>query len=245
MKKMALVLLMCTALICGAAQAGEAAPYSIVFDENPTTGYEWTFAVSDDSILAVADGGYTLSDGAENMAGAGGTHAWSVSGLKEGQASVTLTYARSWESDPSDPVVTYTFAVDAGLNVTVASAEGLPEQYMPGKAVIRLLENPTTGYEWTVEAQPEGIVSLESDEFTADAAAEGMVGAGGVHTWIFNAGGEGTVVLTFRYARSFEPNEQPAATVTFTYQVDAESRVTQMGIDGDYEQYDPAAQPSL
>ena len=139
MKKMIAIVFVCTLLTFGVALGGTV-DYPITFTENPTTGYEWTYTVSDDTVLAVADEEYAAPD--SEMAGAPGTHTWVLSGLKEGEASVIFTYARSWESAPDDPVVTMTFTVDADMNLTLSSSEGVPEKYMPDKAVVQLIEKP-------------------------------------------------------------------------------------------------------
>ena len=45
------------------------------------------------------------------------------------------------------------------------------------------------------------------------------------------------MTLTFTYVREWEKDEKPAATVTFTYQVDDQGRVTQKQVDGDFSEY--------
>ncbi len=123
MKKLAAVALACALLACGTALGGTI-DYPITFRENPTTGYEWTYAVGDEAVLAVADIGYTAPENAGQMEGVGGTHTWVLSGLKAGETTVTFTYAHSWESAPDDPKVIYTFSVDADKNLTLVSALG-------------------------------------------------------------------------------------------------------------------------
>jgi predicted secreted protein len=237
MKKAMLALLACAALLCGTALGAETAGYPVTFLENQTTGSAWTFAVSDDTALAVADGGYQASESSGMIAGAGGTHSWTIGGLKEGEANVTFTYAQAWEPQPSDPVVVLHFSSDAAGNLTLVSSEGLPEQYMPGKVVVRLLENPTTGYQWKAETDVSGILSPDSDAYQADQTSLDAVGAGGVHAWIYSAEAAGTVAITFSYVRSFEPDKAPAGTVKLTYVVDRDLNVALMGMDGDYAQY--------
>lgn len=243
MKKSMLVLLVIAVMLCGAAQGEEMASYPVSFLENQTTGYAWLYTVSDDMVLAVADNGYQPAENSEMAVGGGGTHSWDIGGLRKGEASVTFTYSQAWDPQPADPEVTFTFAVDDTGDLTLVAAAGLPEQYMPDKAVVRLNENPTTGYLWEAQAEPNGILSPIGDTYEAQQQASlGAAGAGGVHTWIYSGTLEGTVVLTFRYTRSFEPDEPPASIMRFTYIVDENLYVTLMGMDGDYETYIPAAQ---
>ncbi len=218
-----------------ALASGGASVFAVVFRENPTTGYTWAYVNSDDSVLAVDDQGY--AEPANPIPGAGSDHTWVISGAGQGEATVTFTYAHSWESDPSDPVIAYSFAVGEDLIPQLKSVTGLPEKYMPEYAVVQLTGNPTTGYLWTSSIDAEGVLSPGSDFFTADANPENLVGAGGVQTFIFGASGPGEATVTFEYARSFEPGAAPAATVTVSYTVDDQLNVTQTAVGGDYNDY--------
>lgn len=68
--------------------------------------------------------------------------------------------------------------------------------------VISLKENPTTGYSWNVSASPG--LSLVDDEYVQDPAAEGAVGAGGVHNWTFEVAEEGIQNISAVYKRPWE-----------------------------------------
>ncbi|MDD1656717.1 MAG: protease inhibitor I42 family protein [Methanomicrobiales archaeon] len=76
---------------------------------------------------------------------------------------------------------------DASNGKTVTLAQG-------STVMIRLKENPTTGYRWEVTV-PEGL-SLVRDEYTPDAVPTGIVGSGGIHTWLLQPTNAGT--FTFR-----------------------------------------------
>lgn len=234
MKKAVLGLLACAVMLCGAAQGAEQTSYTITLTENQTTGYAWETVVSDETVLAVADGGYVTDESEEALAGAGGTHTWAVSAVGKGEAKVTFIYTRSWESSPDDTVIVYSFAVDAQGCLTLLAVEGASEETMPGNAIISLPENPTTGYQWEVQMEPEGVLTPDCDTYTADEAAEGMVGTGGTHTWIFSGTAEGVVALTFSCARSFAEDEAPANTVKFYYAVDTAGKVTRLRMEGSY-----------
>ncbi|HEY5522658.1 MAG TPA: protease inhibitor I42 family protein [Desulfuromonadaceae bacterium] len=99
-----------------------------------------------------------------------------------------------------------------------------------GAAVSVVLdENPTTGYEWRYVASPEGILKEVSDEYTQDAGAEGLTGAGGKHIWTFEGAAEGGTVLHFAYARPFEVGVAPVRVVSFVYTVDEGLNAFQWG----------------
>lgn len=90
---------------------------------------------------------------------------------------------------------------------------------------IRLVENPTTGYQWTYAFAPEGIAVVEADEYTAPELEGGIVGAAGEHTYRISGLAEGETDLVFTYARSWEPIEEAAKVVTFRLSVDADMNV--------------------
>jgi predicted secreted protein len=239
MKKPVLLLLVCAVLLCGTALGTDMAAYPVTFEENQTTGYMWFYAVSDETVLAVTDHGYQPKESSGDIVGAGGTHAWTITGAGAGEASVSFCYAWAWAEELPEPVVTYTFSSDAAGKLTLVSTEGLPEQYMSGTVAIRLMENPTTGYTWAVEAAPQGMLTPVRDVYEADAAAAGAVGAGGVHTWIYKSESAGTAILTFRYGRSFEEGSTPASELMLTYIINGDLSVNLMGLDGDYSMYIP------
>ena len=77
---------------------------TISLDENPSTGYGWQYAVSNDGILILTDDSYH-SDAPAGIVGAGGIRSFSFSGLKEGSTLITFTYLRPWEGTPIRTVV--------------------------------------------------------------------------------------------------------------------------------------------
>ncbi|MBE0601638.1 MAG: protease inhibitor I42 family protein, partial [Firmicutes bacterium] len=128
---------------------------------------------------------------------------------------------------------------DASGTLQLLSAAGMPEQYMSGTVTIRLLENPTTGYGWTVAVEPQGMLSPVRDAYEQDETAGGALGAGGVHTWVFQGETPGTATVTFRYARSSDAAGKAESELMLTYVINADNSVELMGLDGDYSMYVP------
>ena len=91
----------------------------------------------------------------------------------------------------------------------------------PGQElVVRLAGNPTTGYRWAMADGGEPVVAITATPaYKPDAAAQGMVGVGGVETWRFLAFRPGPQRLTFEYRRPWEQNATPAETVSFAIDV--------------------------
>jgi len=242
-KKTIALALVCAMTLFGfacAEQAADASSMDIILSENPTTGYTWSVAVNDGDVLAVIDNDYTADAATEGLAGGGGTHSWTVTGVGKGEASV---YFKLNAPDGStEATVGYTFSVDKQSALTMTAIIGVPETYMTDYGVVSLKENPTTGYEWTYELSADGILTPERDIYSPDSTGdEALVGAGGVHLWTFKGTAAGDVTLTFSYARSWEEGTQPEATVVFNCHVDDALNVTLSTTSEDFAQYNPDA----
>ena len=239
--KKAAAFLLCAAMLFGTARAGTTVLYLVTLKENPTTGYEWFCEISDEATLSVSDHGYTPNESAEAAPGEEGNHSWMIGGLREGEATVTFTYMRPWEVQPTDFIYSFTFVIDAGMNLSLLDSEKLPEDYAPGKALVQLKENPTTGYRWVMEMEPEGVLQLIVDAYAQEDAPEGVDGAGGVHNWVLCALREGEARLVFRSVGPDESDRTSAASVALAYIVDSGLHVTLWGVGGDYDRYKPNA----
>ena len=72
---------------------------------------------------------------------------------------------------------------------------------------INLSENPTTGYKWKLENPFEknnGVYSVQMDDFSQEAAQEGMAGAKGTRTIVIKADKAGSDTFELVYVRSWE-----------------------------------------
>src|SRR3954453_8757817 len=79
------------------------------------------------------------------------------------------------------------------------------------RAIVRLAENPTSGYRWTVDEVDEGVLAPESSSFNPSPAS--VPGAGGWRTFHFAARGAGTTTLRLATRR---PGAPSTAGQTFT-----------------------------
>ena len=83
----------------------------VELEGNPTTGYQWLEAKSDE-----AGGTYDLSiiyksdANPTGMSGVGGTYSITINALAPGEASVKLEYRRDWENN--DPAGTFALKLD-------------------------------------------------------------------------------------------------------------------------------------
>jgi predicted secreted protein len=82
---------------------------------------------------------------------------------------------------------------------------------------IALRSNKTTGFAWTANVGDGKIAAYQGNVYQD--SSTGHMGAGGQQIFIFHANRSGTTTIAFAYARSFEPNNPPAKTLTFTITV--------------------------
>ena len=107
----------------------------------------------------------------------------------------------------------------------------------PQKATLTLESNPTTGYQWIVEQDPEIFdISSEYKEDTVEGTTEQMVGVGGKETFTLTPKKEGRTKINFLYK---QPWEEESLYTRLTYeikvdknmQIQVESSSGQMGED--------------
>ena len=83
-----------------------------------------------------------------------------------------------------------------------AADNGATIEVQPGdEIVVRLDENPTTGYRWQTD-RLDGPLEPSGDAY--EMSASGMIGGGGVHEFRFHASAPGTADLALKHWRSWE-----------------------------------------
>lgn len=104
---------------------------NVSLEGNATTGYEWSYVISDESLLTAVSQEYVEDEHEEGMTGVGGT--WnasfaSVAG-KSGEVTLTLNYARSWEDNPiASCDVSLNINDDGTINILSANAIALTDE---------------------------------------------------------------------------------------------------------------------
>jgi inhibitor of cysteine peptidase len=85
--------------------------FTIKLEANPTTGYEWSAAISDESVLALEKSEYLPDEAVSGAVGAGGTQVLTFKASKAGSATIDLVYQRSWEPSEDDQRIQYAVTV--------------------------------------------------------------------------------------------------------------------------------------
>ncbi|MEB3334177.1 MAG: protease inhibitor I42 family protein, partial [Cyanobacteriota bacterium] len=92
---------------------------------------------------------------------------------------------------PKPPMATQLTTANNGQTIPVAQGASVE---------LRLPENPTTGYRWTLVAPPSSVAVVE-DTYTS---AGSMPGSGGERRWVLQAKTPGTAALQFKRWREWE-----------------------------------------
>lgn len=101
-----------------AAERGETV--AIELPANPSTGYIWTYELSEKDILKEDSSGYIPAPGKDDGVGRGGKQVWIFRAINPGSVAITFTYQRPWEAGAtSSDSVTYFYAVDTSLTITM------------------------------------------------------------------------------------------------------------------------------
>jgi len=85
--------------------------FTIVLDANPTTGYGWRQSIKDPTVVAYVSDVYDAEASDPQVVGGGGTNTFTFKALAKGTTTITLTYARPWESVPAIQTRTITVTV--------------------------------------------------------------------------------------------------------------------------------------
>jgi predicted secreted protein len=85
------------------------------------------------------------------------------------------------------------------------------------KVTVELEENPTTGYQWIVNAIDEIFLVPEGDAFLT--GAQMGLGAGGVRRFFFRAKGTGCTSLSLINKRSWQSDHEAIATFKLAIQI--------------------------
>jgi inhibitor of cysteine peptidase len=71
--------------------------------------------------------------------------------------------------------------------------------------VVRLPENPTTGFTWAIDKVRDNVIRLRSSEYSPASGAG--VGGGGVRSLVFEAISAGTVRLQLKHRREWDADQ--------------------------------------
>jgi len=123
-----------------------------------------------------------------------------VYGLKAGTYYVNVNNMTDSFELSSDNIIEGVGGV-SGANVFTEDNNSSSVELATGDIFqVKLNENPTIGYQWTLETTAG--LEIMSDNYSS--SASGLIGAGGIHEWVIKTTASGTQEVTGVYSRSFE-----------------------------------------
>jgi inhibitor of cysteine peptidase len=104
------------------------------------------------------------------------------------------------------------------ITLTRADAGRTVEVRVGDTIRIRLEENPTTGYRWSLEPAGDDALALEASDYVAPG---GTVGGGGERVFTFEAKKAGGATVRLKLWREWEGDKSITETFTITFRVRA------------------------
>lgn len=195
--------------------------------ENASTGYTWSYQVSDPSFLTLVSK-ETVESSVDTpvMAGSPSTVTWLFSPNKSGFFSLVFKLFRAWEGEEAAiDVRVYNVEVrDGSLSECVPQyvtilGNSSGEVEMSQLARVILQENPSTGYSWRAEVSDTAVLRLVERSLLTESDSPGVapiVDLGGQQEVLgapvnvafdFQALKAGISLVRFTYSRPWEESE--------------------------------------
>ncbi len=183
----------------------------IELDENPSTGYSWTYNIDDsESPLNISK---KIVKSNSKLLGASNKVIFEISSSKSGTHKIILEYKRPWEDDP---IKTFEYDIEVVDSVSLEESQtGITKDQL---AYIELYENPTTGYTWNYEITNKKVLEFYKKEMITDENS-GTIGVGSEIKFSFEPILEGKALISFKYYRNWENPEKSTNIISFNTDV--------------------------
>lgn len=86
----------CTSAALSPGASSQNRNTTVVLDENPTTGYTWTFTIDRQDILALSSDKYIQNKTDPKLVGVGGQHTYVFEAKAPGTATITFELGQQW-----------------------------------------------------------------------------------------------------------------------------------------------------
>ena len=129
---------------------------------------------------------------------------------------------------PKEEEINLLDRVESGENVYQEITKYFDEEMIDNYAktqIIKLPENPTTGYEWVYVVDDSEVMNVIKDEYQAFENSGDIVGEGGYRVCELEGLEEGETIIYFDRIRGFESGEEPAESIKFYISVNANKEI--------------------
>lgn len=96
---------------------------TVVYKENPTTGYVWSYHIEDENIVKCISDENTQEHMDNTEAGRGSWRIFTFKTEKSGETAITMKYARNWEGGETEKEISLNVTVDDNGDVSVTEEE--------------------------------------------------------------------------------------------------------------------------
>lgn len=86
--------------------------FMIQLEENPSTGYAWSFVISDKGVVYLFDNKFDENPTDNLIVGSSGMRNLTFMGKSKGTATISFVYERSWEENAEDETIVYNVTVE-------------------------------------------------------------------------------------------------------------------------------------
>ena len=117
-KNIKIILLIITIILitgCGSNNK-EGESLLIELSSNPSTGYTWTYDISNNDIISIEED-YDDSNCEENAVGCGGYNVYNIKALKKGETTITFTYSFPNKVNSEEKKAVYVITIDKDLKI--------------------------------------------------------------------------------------------------------------------------------
>ena len=214
---------------------------TLIFNENPTTGYGWALTESQTGVLNKRSDTYdVLSDasGASATPGTPGIHTWIYTGETPGTVTLNYIYSRSFEEGSTIENLTYIVKVKEDKSIEIISSSTLGHDGAYAKDVMLEDENETlkfvftenisAGYSWKNSIKPTDVLEKTFDGSLP--AVGDLPKAPAIHTWKYEGVKAGTATVTFNCSA---PDGNPSEKAIYTVSVDRNNKMKILSIHYD------------
>ncbi len=117
-KNIKIILLIITIILITGCSSNNKEGESLLIElsSNPSTGYTWTYDISNNDIISIEED-YDDSNCEENTVGCGGYNVYNIKALKKGETTITFTYSFPNKVNSEEKKAVYVITIDKDLKI--------------------------------------------------------------------------------------------------------------------------------
>jgi predicted secreted protein len=222
----------------------------VVLCSNPSAGFEWSEGAQIGNPAIVEQVSHEYIAPGEQLMGAAGTEVWTFKALESGETTIYVEYSQPWDGGEKQEW-TFSLAVEiegeedeeededddedkleggggAGLGIPCSAFQ--EENHISEDMEVRvndvieisLCSNPSTGFQWSEQAQIGDPAILEQTGHEYIEPGSAQPGAPGREVWTFRALQEGETNIYWEYSQPWDGGTKQEWTLELELEVELE-----------------------